>query len=318
MVEGQGSLAPATGQRHTAGFEWRDEQRDNEVLPGGQGQVEHRAVFGQAELNLASGLALTAGARYDDHERFGGEWSARPFAVWTAASDGVVKGGSGHGYKAPNIKQILPGYREDEGPNTFFGNPALQPECNDTVELGAGWNSGGMGLQAMLFRNQVDNLIVPRLFGSVAGRCQYGLENIDRARLQCDKVDARAALPAGWQLGLNYACLDACGGNGQRLEKRPRHLVGAQVGWTGGLWRAVLRTDRQADRLIAPVVVGQPLKPLPDTTRVRAQVARHLAKGLQPSLCVDNLNHLELANESPLFTWAGAPRTWRVTSLGEF
>lgn len=318
VVEGQGSLALAAGQLYTAGFEWRDEQLDNEVLPGGQGQVEHRAVFGQAELDLAPGLALTAGARHDDHERFGGEWSPRLYAVWTAAPGWVVKGGYGHGYKAPNIKQISPGYREDEGPNTFFGNPALQPESNDAVELGAGWDNGGLGVQAMLFRNQVDNLIVPKLFGTVAGRGQYLFENIDQARLQGVEVEARAALPAGWQLGLNYTYLDARDGNGQRLEKRPRHLVGAQVDWTGGLWRAVLRADHQADQLIAPVVVGQSLQPLPDTTRVSAQVARRLAKGLELALGVDNLNQLELANESPLFTWAEAPRTWRVTLRGEW
>ncbi len=318
VIEGQGSLAPAAGQLYTAGFEWRDEQLDNEVLPGGQGQVKHRAVFGQAELDLAPGLALTAGARYDDHQRFGGEWSPRLYAVWKAAPGWVVKGGYGHGYKAPNIKQISPDYREDEGPNTFFGNPALQPESNDAVELGAGWDSGGIGLQATLFRNQVDNLIVSKLFGTVAGRGQYVFENIEQARLQGVEVEARAALPAGWQLALNYTYLDARDGNHQRLEKRPRHLVGAQVDWTGGLWRTVLRADHQADQLITAVVVGQPQKPLPDTTRVSAQVARRLAKGLELALGVDNLGQLELANESPLFTWAEAPRTWRLTLRGEW
>ena len=88
--------------------------------------------------------------------------------------------------------------------------------------------------------------------------------------------------------------------------------------WAGGPWHAVLRADHQADQLIAPVVVGQALKPLPETTRVSAQVARRLAKGLELALGVDNLGQLELANESPLFTWAEAPRTWRVTLRGEW
>jgi outer membrane receptor for ferrienterochelin and colicins len=318
VFEGQGSLAPAVGQLYTAGFEWRDEQLNNPALPGGQGQVEHRAVFGQAELDLAPGLALTVGARHDDHERFGGEWSPRLYAVWKAAPGWVVKGGYGHGYKAPNIKQISPDYREDEGPNTFFGNPALLPERNDAVELGAGWDSGDLGLQAMLFRNQVDQLIVAKLLGTVAGRGQYRFENIDQARMQGVELEARAVLPAGWKLGLNYSYLDARDGSGQRLEKRPRHLVGAQLDWTGGPWRALLRVDHQADQLIAPVTVGQPLQPLPGTTRVSAQVARRLTKALELALGVDNLSQLELANESPLFTWAEAPRTWRVSLRGEW
>jgi hypothetical protein len=31
---------------------------------------------------------------------------------------------------------------------------------------------------------------------------------------------------------------------------------------------------------------------------------------------VDKLGQLELAKESPLFSWAEAPRTWRVTLRG--
>ncbi|OYU71955.1 MAG: addiction module killer protein, partial [Burkholderiales bacterium PBB5] len=65
VVEGQGSVAPAAGRLYTAGFEWRDEQLDNEGLAGGHGQVRHEALFGQAELALLPNLALTAGLRHD-------------------------------------------------------------------------------------------------------------------------------------------------------------------------------------------------------------------------------------------------------------
>ncbi|MBL8352920.1 MAG: TonB-dependent receptor [Burkholderiaceae bacterium] len=322
VVEGQGTLAPLAGQFYTAGFELRDEQLQNEALPGGQGGVGHRALFGQAELDLAPGLALTLGVRHDHHEQFGDEFSPRAYAVWKPAPGWVVKGGYGHGFKAPTLKQITPGYVEDEGPYTYFSNPALVPETNDEVEFGAGWDSAALGLQAMLFHNRVDRLIVPRLFGTAAGRGQYVFENIDQAVLKGVELESRWVPPAGWGagwiVGLNYTYLDARDGSGQRLEKRPRHTLAFSVDWAGGPWRAGLRLEHQADQLIAAAVLGQPMQPLPDLTRLSVQLAFNLARGLDLSFGVENLGNLQLAEKSPLFTWAEPPRTWRAALRGEW
>jgi len=318
VVEGQGAITPSAGRLFTAGFEWRDEQLDNEGLAGGHGQVRHEALFGQAELALTPALALTAGVRHDQHGRFGGQWSPRAYAVWKLAPQWVLKGGVGHGFKAPTLKQISPDYKEDEGPYTYFGNPTLRPEHNRAAEIGLGWDTPALGVQALVFHNRVTDLIVPRLFGSVAGRAQYVFENIDHARLQGLELEGRATLPAGWQLGANYTHLDATDGTGARLEKRPRHLLGVQLAWTGGPWQASLRADHHADQLIAPVVVGQPLQPLPNLTRLSATVRYAINPQLTVSLGVDNLSQLRLADESPLFTWAEAPRTWRLALRGQY
>ena len=63
---------------------------------------------------------------------------------------------------------------------------------------------------------------------------------------------------------------------------------------------------------------GQPLQPLPGLTRVSAQVTRQRTPALSLSLGVDNLGNLRLADESPLFTWAEAPQTWRLGLRGVF
>jgi outer membrane receptor for ferrienterochelin and colicins len=44
---------------------------------------------------------------------------ARCTLVWQAAPGWTVKGGYGHGFKAPTLKQISPDYKEDEGPYTY-------------------------------------------------------------------------------------------------------------------------------------------------------------------------------------------------------
>ena len=170
VVEGNATLTATPRQRLTAGFERRDEQLDNEGLPGGAADAVHQALYLQSEVALNPTLTLTAGLRYDHQDMFGGEWSPRLYAVWQPAPQWTVKGGYGHGFKAPNLKQISPGYVEDEGPYTYHGNPDVQPETNDSFELATGWTSAQASAMLTLFHNQVDNLIVPRLFAVVAGR----------------------------------------------------------------------------------------------------------------------------------------------------
>ena len=74
------------------------------------------------------------GLRHDRNELYGDEWSPRVYGVWQASPAWTVKGGYSHGFKAPNLKQIVPGQRA-EGPNTFIGNPDLQPERSDGICL---------------------------------------------------------------------------------------------------------------------------------------------------------------------------------------
>lgn len=318
VVDGQYSAEPSRGRLLTGGFEWRDERLANSGLPGGKDQALHQSLFAQGEFELTRTLALTTGLRYDRHERFGHEWSPRLYAVWKPAPAWVVKGGYGHGFKAPTLKQITPSYQEDEGPYTYFGNAAVKPERNDALELGVGWDTADLGLQATAFHNRVNDLIVPRLFGTVAGRAQYVFENIDRARFRGVELSAQLRLPAGFSVDGQYTHLDATDGQGQRLEKRPRHLLGLQLAWQQGPWHAALRAEHQVDQLIATTVVGQAPQPVPDLTRVSLHLTRQLSDSLTLVAGVDNLTQLRLADESPLFTWAEVPRTWRLALRGRW
>ena len=318
VVEGQASLAPAAGQLSSSGFEWRRETLGNAGLPGGEGQADYRALYLQHEAGLTTSLALTAGLRYDHHSRFGAEWSPRLYAVWQAAPGWTVKGGYGHGFKAPTLKQISPDYREDEGPFTYFGNAALKPETNDALEVGLGWTRADAGLQLMLFRNQVDQLIVTRLFGVAAGRNQYVFENTDHATLQGLEVAATWRASRQLTLGATWQALDATDGQGQRLDKRPRHQVGLRADWAAGAWRAGARVEHQRGLLLATAVVGQPFQPVPAITLVSASAGVDLAPGIELGLGVSNLGNVDLASRSPLFTYAEAPRTWRMTLRGRW
>ncbi len=318
VIEGQLSALPQQGRLLTGGVEAREEKLFNIGLPGGASQAMHHAAYAQGEFDVGPRLSLTGGLRYDRHQRFGHEWSPRAYAVWRAAPGWVVKGGVGHGFKAPSLKQISPDYREDEGPNTYFGNAALRPESSDAGEIGVAWDTVDAGLQAMAFTSRVANLVVPRLLRQVGTRGEYLFENIDSARFKGLEAALAWRLPAGFSLNANYTYLDAHDDSGKRLEKRPRHSLGLRAGWSAGPWRAGIDAQHSRDQVLASTTPGQALQAAPDLTRMAAQVSRELGHGLTVSAGVDNLTNLRLAEESPLFTGAEAPRTWRVALRGRW
>jgi outer membrane receptor for ferrienterochelin and colicins len=318
VLDAQLSARPTAAQLITGGFEWRDEQLRNEGLPGGEASADHRSLFVQDEIAFGRSLTLTAGMRHDEHQRFGSRWSPRVYAVWRVAPQWVVKGGASSGFKPPTLKQITPGYQEDEGPNTYFSDPTLKAETNKAWEIGAAWDTTAAGVQVMLFDNRVKNLILPRLLSITAGRGSYVFDNLDSARLRGLELAGRVRLPAGFALAASYQYLDAKDGNGLRIEKRPRHSGSVGADWSQGPWRAGVRVESSAAMLLATGVANQPPRPVPDTQSVSAYAAVTLTPELELSFGVSNLTNLNLSDKSPLYTWADAPRTWRVGLRGRW
>ena len=312
-------LARIDAGRHglTAGFEARNESLEDPGLPGGSSVARHRALFVQDEIALGERVDLTMGVRHDRHSLFGSETSPRAYVVWRAGGGWTVKGGYGHGFKAPNLKQIVPGERR-EGPNTFLGNPDLKPETSDGIELGVGHAAGGREFQFVVFDQRVDNLIEVQLVapGPVLGIGTYTYVNLSEARFRGVEASLAQPLGAGFTALASYTYLDARDGDGQRLARRPRHSAAARLDWAGGPWRAGVRAEHAADQLL-PAASG-PSQKVPDITLWGAHVGRMLAPGVELALGVDNLTDVRLADESPLFTHVEWPRTWRLTLRGQF
>jgi outer membrane receptor for ferrienterochelin and colicins len=318
VLEGQLS-AVVERQAWTTGFEARNEALEDPGLPGGRSLAQHRSLYLQDEWSALSTLRLTLGLRHDRHSLYGQEWSPRAYAVWRADASWTVKGGYGHGFKAPNLKQIVPGARR-EGPNLFFGNPDLEPETSDSVELGVGWQQAGRELQLMVFGQRIEDLIEVELLaaGPVPGTGTYTYRNLARARLSGLEAGAMQPLGAGLGLGLSYVYLDARDGDGRRLEKRPRHSATLRLDGQRGPWRAGARVEYSADQLLPGATATAPPQPAPSLTLVDAYLIRALPAELELALGVDNLTDVRLADESPLFPQAEPPRTWRLTLRGRW
>jgi outer membrane receptor for ferrienterochelin and colicins len=318
VVDGQ---LQATLGRHAllAGLEVRNEALDDSALPGGQATASHRALFVQDVWTPATGWTLTTGLRLDRHGLFGSHWSPRAYLVWRASPAWTVKGGYSHGFSAPNLKQTAPGPRA-EGPNTVIGNPDLQPEVADSLELAVSHAAGARQVQLVAFGQRVRDLIELRLVapGAVPGIGTYAYRNQAQARVTGLELNWAEPLARWAALRLAATTLDARDGHGQRLERRPRHSASLRLDAWHGAWRAGWDVSVTGRQLLAASAVGAPPVSVPGYTLQGAHLTRSLPAGLALTLGVRNLGNLRLAERSPLFTQVEPPRTWRVALQGSW
>lgn len=133
-------------------------------------QIEQWALFVEDEWKISDAFALTGGLRMDHHEIYGAHYSPRLYGVWTATEQLTVKGGVSTGFRAPDIRSIVPGYAyttggsgcyygdqsqrpSDKSPcGVIIGGPDLKPEKSTSYEIGAIWdNYSGLSLGATYF-----------------------------------------------------------------------------------------------------------------------------------------------------------------------
>ncbi len=108
----------------------REESEFSSSSNGGspsEADVWINSTYAQINLTPFSGLSLTGGVRYDDHETFG---DATTFAASGAyspnAGNTVFRASYGEGFKAPSLYQIY----------SIYGNADLQPEEAESWDVG--------------------------------------------------------------------------------------------------------------------------------------------------------------------------------------
>lgn len=288
----------------TVGGEHRREELENAGLLHGRDAATHQALFAQHEIAFTPRWALTTGVRYDRHELFGHEFSPRAYLVWDATDELVVKGGYGHAFKAPTLKQISPHYVGAEGPHTFLGNANIRPETLDSFELSADWQRGPFNLSAGVFSSRIDDLITYRLIQVTGPRRTYQYDNVDRARV--DGVEAGFAwdINAAWTWRGNATVLDTEDRvTGQPLQYRPKSTLGSTLDWTGpDGWSARVGVQRIGWQHSSE---GR----LPGYALWNASASKRFGEHLSLRLALENLGNLRLAEESPLFGYAERGRT---------
>ncbi len=238
VVDGKISLVPWHGNTLTTGIEARRESlEDPTVNHVGKATLDHYAVYLQDDIALSKQLNLVLGSRFDQHEQFGWAVSPRAYALYHFTDALTLKAGVGRGFKAPTLKQLSPEYESWAaigGRGIIYGNPDLQPETNTSYELGLEYSQGAVSARAMLFQNNVKNLIdtlrMPTC--AVAGKICLNYSNVGRVVMRGLELGGGVALSKKWHLDANYMYLDARDKSADTLlADRSRHSANTKLAW---------------------------------------------------------------------------------------
>ena len=318
VLDGHASFALGA-HKITLGGEWRKETLENAGLKNGADDAAHKALFAQDEIALSDTLMLTAGLRADHHAIFGSEVSPRAYLVWEASPALVVKGGFGHAFKAPTLKQISPNYVGAEGPHTFAGNGNIRPESSNSFEMGADWQvAPAWSLRATLFNTEVKDLITYRLLRTEGVRRFYQYDNVDAARIR--------GLEAGmtWNVTRQMAWSNDLTllhtrdkSTGKKLADRPSTSLTSRLEWQGSEgWSARLSGEFTGSQ------TGTDGAALPSYALWSASVGRQLPLGESRKLVLraglENIGNVHLAEKSEHFGYAERARRVFVTARVDF
>ena len=201
--------------------------------------VTQKALFAENEWSVTDDFALTTGARVDEHEQYGTHVSPRLYGVWRATPDWTFKGGVARGFKAPEIRAVVPGYATIRR-NTYvnLGNPDLKPETSTNYELSALWsNRNNLSAGATVFHNVFkDKLSTENTARRWNGYIVQDRINVDEATITGAEVNGRWDITRAFAVKGNYTYTDSeqkSGSNaGAPLSLTPEHKANVSADWT--------------------------------------------------------------------------------------
>ena len=189
-----------------------------------------------ALLTYESGrLLVSGGARVDDHQQFGTNWTVGANASYWLGQDLMLRASFGEGFKAPSLFQLL----------SDFGNATLQPETSRSYDVGIVYSNnipqGDIRASLTLFRRDSRNLIdFISCFGVTAAICTnrpFGTyDNIGRTKAQGVEIEAAANID-NLSLQAAYSYIDnenrsiGTANFGNALARRPKHALSLSADW---------------------------------------------------------------------------------------
>jgi outer membrane receptor for ferrienterochelin and colicin len=193
-----------------------------------EADVGYTSFFVQDDFGLLDDrFGITLGARYDDHENFGGELSPKVYFEYEVNESHRIGLGYGHGFKAPTVTQNSDDYVATHGSRrTFYGNSDLNPETSDNYELVWEFDDGSNQVRAALFYNDITDLIDSTLIGGsgVSGDPYiYQYTNINEAKTQGLELEFSRPLAQSLFLAFNLTRMQTEDGeyDGKALKQRP-------------------------------------------------------------------------------------------------
>jgi len=233
------------------GTEWRRERFERVATP------EHHdtilSLYAQDECQLRESVKVLIGARIDEARRRSGELSPRAAVHWNKGPSDV-RLSIARGIRLPSLQDLYE-FRYDHGTFWRDGNPDLKAETSMHYSLDGAYRlpKSPVVLRGLLFRNDIDDMIVLRNTGVVETDGDPVLQraNIREARTRGFEIGTTAhpAGSEGLRIDLTYAYLDARDRTtNEYLAYNPRKTVKAGLAYRRGNRSAVLLAQFVGDR----------------------------------------------------------------------
>lgn len=237
-LEYQGNFDIAEGYGLTFGAESEKSSFRTSSYGGPVARAEARidSFYGQFSASPVDGLTLTAGARYDDHDTFGGKTTLAANGVYSP-NDGktTIRASYGEGFKTPSLFQLF----------SEYGNTILKPETSKGWDAGITQKllDGAIEVGATWFHRDTRDQIVfiscplPRT-GICTNRPFGTYDNVARTRAQGLEFGLVLKPVEALTVQANYSWIDAENrANGLQLARRPSQSVNAAIDyvWAFGL-----------------------------------------------------------------------------------
>jgi outer membrane receptor for ferrienterochelin and colicins len=203
------------------GFEHRAEKLERGTLTTPSPSRDINIFWFQQEVGVGSRLRLTGGARFDDYSDFGQEWSPKASAVFRVNDRQRIRATAGHGFRPPYFGELYL-----NTPPVFIGNPDLQPETGNTVDVGYSWAGSRVQASADYFYARIKNGItfdlseLPFTYGNLAEYTAKGTN-----------MNASVSLPGGFAPSVSYTYTRRDDDEGE-VGGLPHHAAFVKVLWT--------------------------------------------------------------------------------------
>ncbi|MCL7931380.1 TonB-dependent receptor domain-containing protein [Halomonas llamarensis] len=180
------------------------------------------AVFTQALLDF-SPFAIQASLRYDDNEAYGDEVTGSLALGYDLDNYHTLRASAGTAFKAPSFNDLY-------WPNS--GNPDLNPETSETVEVGIRGQYSQWFWDLAVFQNDYDDLIAwaPTPSGL------WAPQNVNNARIRGAELSSGVEINE-WVLQATFTYLDPEDQEtGNRLARRATQSVRLDIDRDLGDW----------------------------------------------------------------------------------
>ncbi|RLU00154.1 TonB-dependent receptor plug domain-containing protein [Ketobacter sp.] len=205
-------------------------------LAGQQPQRDNLELFLQDEIFIGERLRVLPGVRYQSDSDFGDHVTPKingSYDLGALNSDhtNMLRVGIGQGYRVPNLKERYYLFDHSEHGYVVNGNPELQPESSDSVQLGWVYATPNLfQFEINFYYNKLTDLIETGLVEPASADndwiTQFAYVNVAEAETRGGEFSTRITPTANTRFNLAYTYLEAKDlTTGNDLGKRPRHQV---------------------------------------------------------------------------------------------